>query len=657
MRKNQKAMTLALPYDDDKRFNILPYGVYVRIEKPGDVVHPPIKPHSKREEMKFLPDGYVSVVANMETGEEYGVYREVGARFVERIEEDYDRSLVFLNAKCQYKKHIAVIMNDILVIREYRFHVFQFNPNGNGFYETKRFCFAGDNSWMEDRQGNVREISKYLVAKSRGCVYDFGNMFEGCRQEDLNRILPVMFSARDLNKRWASFSWWLGTYMGTCRAKTIYSYVPEAVRNYLTGITIDDLQNEILQEGNENFYVKKISDEFVVVFTKTAHYVFEWNFYRKQWVSVTWRRAIDQLGTQLVIFQNSGRKTGTVADKFTGNAHVVSFFDLHKILENPLYEKLYKCGFDNLKVKNGWDKKETEIQQIWSLIDAPENRNLSVAEFLGTTSGNISILAAEKYDLLSFAQAYQWMHEKAIREAIPDVRDRTVFVARLNKLYTGEMLLNKVLAAKDACDCIRYMQNISKDKNFAHMITQYADYRTMIDEANEYQEYLETLGLPKTIYPLYPKLSSLHHWHDLVNRDCHKQMKRKSEEMRLKRNVQIQAFCSSDEYLRYLYADDQFCILPVRCEEDLIREGELLSHCVGTYGPKVAERESYIYFIRRQSDPNIPYFTAEIRNDRRHRKILSQCYTYHDSIAKSSECKEFIRHWAEERKINIACTI
>lgn len=63
---------------------------------------------------------------------------------------------------------------------------------------------------------------------------------------------------------------------------------------------------------------------------------------------------------------------------------------------------------------------------------------------------------------------------------------------------------------------------------------------------------------------------------------------------------------------------------------ELIREGELLNHCVGRmgYDRKFVREESLIFFIRTKEQPDVPFVTVEYSPSRR--KIL-QCYAYHDS--------------------------
>lgn len=56
-----------------------------------------------------------------------------------------------------------------------------------------------------------------------------------------------------------------------------------------------------------------------------------------------------------------------------------------------------------------------------------------------------------------------------------------------------------------------------------------------------------------------------------------------------------------------------FILKIAESQEDLNVESSVLGHCVRTYGDRVAEGKTIIYFIRREEKPNEPYYTLEIR--------------------------------------------
>lgn len=68
------------------------------------------------------------------------------------------------------------------------------------------------------------------------------------------------------------------------------------------------------------------------------------------------------------------------------------------------------------------------------------------------------------------------------------------------------------------------------------------------------------------------------------------------------------------EWMTYIDDETGIMIRPAKSQEEMIKEGKYLSHCVGTYAKAVSRGETCILFIRHVSEPNIPYFTLEYRN-------------------------------------------
>lgn len=66
---------------------------------------------------------------------------------------------------------------------------------------------------------------------------------------------------------------------------------------------------------------------------------------------------------------------------------------------------------------------------------------------------------------------------------------------------------------------------------------------------------------------------------------------------------------------KYAYADEQYTILAPTCIEDIIHEGEVLSHCLSgsdRYWDRIERHEAYILFLRRTDAVDAPYYTLEI---------------------------------------------
>lgn len=75
---------------------------------------------------------------------------------------------------------------------------------------------------------------------------------------------------------------------------------------------------------------------------------------------------------------------------------------------------------------------------------------------------------------------------------------------------------------------------------------------------------------------------------------------------------------------------DAFVVVIARSPQELIREGDILHHCVGrmNYDQKFAREESLIFFVRNASDPDTPFVTVEYSLSQH--KVL-QCYGEHDN--------------------------
>ena len=67
-----------------------------------------------------------------------------------------------------------------------------------------------------------------------------------------------------------------------------------------------------------------------------------------------------------------------------------------------------------------------------------------------------------------------------------------------------------------------------------------------------------------------------------------------------------------ERYGELEWSDGDLRVLLPRGNEELIREGKVLRHCVGTYGRTHAKGNSIILFIRRRRRPERPYYTLNI---------------------------------------------
>ena len=63
---------------------------------------------------------------------------------------------------------------------------------------------------------------------------------------------------------------------------------------------------------------------------------------------------------------------------------------------------------------------------------------------------------------------------------------------------------------------------------------------------------------------------------------------------------------------KYIFTADGLIIRPAASQQELTTEGDALHHCVSTYGNRHASGQTAIFFIRRLSRLNKPYYTLEL---------------------------------------------
>ncbi|MBR1865584.1 MAG: PcfJ domain-containing protein, partial [Lachnospiraceae bacterium] len=113
-------------------------------------------------------------------------------------------------------------------------------------------------------------------------------------------------------------------------------------------------------------------------------------------------------------------------------------------------------------------------------------------------------------------------------------------------------------------------------------------------------------------------------------------------------------FPGAEEILREMkarleYRNGEYMIIVPERLVDITTEGAALHHCVGTsdrYFERIRNHETYICFLRKVSEPDIPYYTIEVEPGgtvRQHRGYL-------DEEPEIELVKPFIREWQRELK-------
>lgn len=112
-------------------------------------------------------------------------------------------------------------------------------------------------------------------------------------------------------------------------------------------------------------------------------------------------------------------------------------------------------------------------------------------------------------------------------------------------------------------------------------------------------------------------------------------LKEKDAEDRLSRALYAAHY--AERSAAFSFQHGNYAIVLPRDNSDLIREGELMHHCVGSYCKHVLEGQTYIVFVRNISTPTQPYITCQVSLN----GTIQQYYLAFNQKISSDEDKEF----------------
>ena len=97
---------------------------------------------------------------------------------------------------------------------------------------------------------------------------------------------------------------------------------------------------------------------------------------------------------------------------------------------------------------------------------------------------------------------------------------------------------------------------------------------------------------------------------------------------------------------KFEYTGKEYKIIAPTCVEDILLEGDTLHHCISNaerYWDRMEQRESYILFLRKLSDPDKPYYTLEVEPN----GTVRQLRTYYDRQNEKdiNAARSFLRTW------------
>ena len=177
-----------------------------------------------------------------------------------------------------------------------------------------------------------------------------------------------------------------------------------------------------------------------------------------------------------------------------------------------------------------------------------------------------------------------------------------------NHRYDREKLLS--IIEQYNLDIDRFVKYLRELKDFERTNIQW-----VIDN---YKDYLDAElflrgGKLRKVNKYPNNLVQMHHNRTSVMKDIELQKEKLKDDERREKDKKIY---ESYKYLEYKPKKSDYCIVVPEDCDDVIEEGNKLSHCVGGYVSRISDEETFIIFMRRQKMEDIPFITVEVRNGR-----------------------------------------
>ena len=260
------------------------------------------------------------------------------------------------------------------------------------------------------------------------------------------------------------------------------------------------------------------------------------------------------------------------------------------------------------------------------------------ADFFGIYPERVKSLKRKEGDI-QYLKVYQ--KEKRLNKRFTERQVEAVKVCQLEQYlnadifnYTGlDRLINNI-ERYAGCKAVE-SDCITQELHLEVVVRKYIDYIKMRKE----QGY----DLHNSVY-LFPR--NLDIAHDALLEEINKDKIEKRKAEIVLRYPEIEKNYRKLCY-RYSCQTEDYLIRPARSAVEIMREGRILHHCVGSdsYLDKHNRGVSYILFLRRRTKPEEPYITIEIKGEH-----VVQWYGAYDKKPDATIIAELLRQYTKKLK-------
>lgn len=291
---------------------------------------------------------------------------------------------------------------------------------------------------------------------------------------------------------------------------------------------------------------------------------------------------------------------------------LIKYIDYNKNNKNNQVELLVKAGFNQL-VKRNYLHGQYETSEILN------RKGSKIKDLIKLPKNVIKLVKNFDEDIILKLEE---IHKKGNGISVEFVK----FL--IDESFNGIMYEN-------------VLNNISKIIDFGftnkeiHNYLLKADLYQAIHFSETLQLWYDYLYMAKILDVPYKKFpNSLKKEHDLMARN----FKYKEEEI-----IEKQFKARSKKLMNLEYQNDEYLILVPKETKEVIREGNILRHCVASYIKRIANGETIVLFIRKKEAPEEPFYTVEVRDG-----AVTQVRGFANKNA-DDKIIEFINEWEKEK--------
>ena len=272
---------------------------------------------------------------------------------------------------------------------------------------------------------------------------------------------------------------------------------------------------------------------------------------------------------------------------------------LHLYAQHPNMEYLYKSGYGCL------------IQKTFSYYYGT-NCHLKASDKINWKSNNLLKMLGLNRAEFKLLQGNEQHYESYIRWRKEYPKERAENILQIARMFNSEFGTADLVISRTGYSLKRISRYLAEQNLELHL---YTDYLRQCEKL-KYDTHDTAICFPRDFHKMHTRLSEI-----LTALQEHRQRQIDKEKGR---QIAIQVAKAKKYRQRMEFSYNGLILRQPMSAEEIIEEGKVLHHCVGGYVDRHLRAQTNIFFIRKVSDPDTPYFTIEVSNDFR----IIQCHGY-----------------------------